>query len=72
MAAARGLSASNRHLSQAGQVCLTVPVARLIAAASRLGAVMGDRLAELDFNPVLAGPDGAVAVDWLMVLEEGD
>ena len=47
-------------------------VARLIAAASRLGAVMGDRLVELDLNPVLAGPDGAVAVDWLMVLEDGD
>ena len=45
-------------------------VGRLIAAASRLGAAMGDRLAELDLNPVLAGPDGAVAVDWLMVLEE--
>ena len=47
-------------------------VARLIAAASRLGAVMGDRLVELDLNPVLAGPDGAVAVDWLMVLGEGE
>ncbi len=46
-------------------------VAHLIAAASRLGAAMGGRLAELDLNPVLAGPDGAVAVDWLMVVEEG-
>ncbi len=45
-------------------------VARLIAAASRFGAAAGDRLGELDLNPVLAGPDGAVAVDWLMVLEE--
>ena len=46
-------------------------VAELIAATSRLGAAMGDRLAELDLNPVLASPDGAVAVDWLMVVEEG-
>ena len=45
-------------------------VAELIAATSHLGAAMGDRLAELDLNPVLAGPDGAVAVDWLMVVED--
>ncbi|MCG8543185.1 MAG: acetate--CoA ligase family protein [Alphaproteobacteria bacterium] len=47
-------------------------VARLIAAVSRFGAAAGDRLAELDLNPVLAGPDGAVAVDWLMVLTPRD
>lgn len=43
-------------------------LARLICAASRLGAASGGRLKELDLNPVLAGPDGAVAVDWLVVL----
>mgnify|MGYP001371980949 CR=1 FL=1 len=29
----------------------------------------GPRLAELDLNPVLAGPQGVTAVDWLMVLD---
>jgi hypothetical protein len=36
---------------------------------SVLGAAAGDRLRELDLNPVLAGPAGATAVDWLMVLD---
>jgi len=40
---------------------------RLISAVSVLGAAAGDRLAELDLNPVLASPDDAVAVDWLMI-----
>lgn len=44
-------------------------LAALIAAVSRFGAAAGGGLAELDLNPVLAGPDGAVAVDWLMVLD---
>ncbi len=42
--------------------------AALIAAVSRFGAAAGDRLLELDLNPVFAGPTGAMAVDWLMVL----
>lgn len=42
-------------------------LAELIAAVSRFGAACGSQLAELDLNPVLAGPDGAVAVDWLML-----
>jgi len=41
----------------------------LISAVSLLGAAAGARLQELDLNPVLAGPDGAIAVDWLMLLE---
>jgi acetyltransferase len=45
-------------------------VAGLIAAVSRLGAALGPRLAELDLNPVIAGPDGVVAVDWLLSLQE--
>ena len=45
-------------------------LARLIAAVSSFGASASGRLLELDLNPVLAGPDGAVAVDWLMVLDE--
>jgi acetyltransferase len=45
---------------------------RLISAVSRFGAAAGDRLQELDLNPVLAGPDGAIAVDWLMVFDQGN
>jgi acetate---CoA ligase (ADP-forming) len=41
----------------------------LVSAVSRFGAAAGARLAECDLNPVLAGPDTAVAVDWLMVLD---
>jgi acetyltransferase len=44
-------------------------IARMISAVSCFGAAAGPRLAELDLNPVLAGPHGAVAVDWLMVLD---
>ncbi|MGJ3260976.1 MAG: acetate--CoA ligase family protein [Rhodospirillales bacterium] len=42
-------------------------LAAMIAAVSRFGAAAEGALAELDLNPALAGPDGAVAVDWLMV-----
>ena len=41
---------------------------RLISAVSGFGAAAGERLESLDVNPVLAGPDGAVAVDWLLLL----
>lgn len=44
-------------------------LAELVAAVSRFGAGAGDRLVELDLNPVIADPDGATAVDWLMVVE---
>ena len=44
-------------------------IAQMVSAVSRLGAATGARLAELDLNPVLAGAQGATAVDWLMVLE---
>jgi acetyltransferase len=47
-----------------------VALTRLIGTLSCCGAAAGPRLRELDLNPVLAGPDGAVAVDWLMVLDE--
>ena len=39
---------------------------RLISAVSLFGVAAGEQLVELDLNPVRAGPDGAVAVDWLM------
>jgi len=42
---------------------------RMISAVSCLGAAAGPRLAELDLNPVLAGPNGVTAVDWFMVLK---
>ena len=44
-------------------------VTRLVSAVSCFGAA-GARVKEFDLNPVLAGPEGATAVDWLMVLEQ--
>ncbi len=44
-------------------------LAQMISAVSCFGAAAGPRLAELDLNPVLAGPQGVTAVDWLMMLE---
>lgn len=41
---------------------------RMISAVSQFGAAAGGRLQELDLNPVLAGPDAVVAVDWLLLL----
>jgi acyl-CoA synthetase (NDP forming) len=41
---------------------------RLMCAVSRFGAAAGARLAELDLNPVLLSPAGAVAVDAVLVL----
>jgi len=46
-----------------------VALARMVSAVSRFGAAAGPRLAELDLNPVLAGPKGVTAVDWLMLLD---
>jgi acetyltransferase len=43
----------------------------MICALSELAALAHPRLAELDLNPVLVGRDGAVAVDWLMVVDGG-
>ncbi len=44
-------------------------LAQMISAVSCFGAAAGPRLAELDLNPVLAGPQRVTAVDWLMVLD---
>jgi acyl-CoA synthetase (NDP forming) len=38
-----------------------------VCALGRLAVELGDRLAALDVNPVIAGPHGAVAVDVLVV-----
>jgi acyl-CoA synthetase (NDP forming) len=45
-------------------------LAQLISAVSCFGAAAGERLRELDLNPVLLSREAAVAVDWLMVLDD--
>ena len=47
-------------------------LAQMIVDVSRFGVAAGDRLVELDLNPVFSGPDSAVAVDWLMVVSGGE
>jgi acetate---CoA ligase (ADP-forming) len=47
-------------------------LAALIASVSRFAAANAGRIASLDLNPVLAGPDGAVAVDWLLCPATGE
>lgn len=42
-------------------------VSRFIARVSEFGAANSEHLEELDLNPVLAGPEEIVAVDWLLV-----
>ncbi len=42
-------------------------LADALARFSVLAAALGDRIAELDLNPVIAGPDGALAVDALVI-----
>ena len=41
---------------------------RLIVQVAGLASALGDRLAELDLNPVIATPEGALIVDHLVVL----
>jgi hypothetical protein len=42
-------------------------VTRAIAALSLLALELGDELTELDINPLICGPAGAIAVDALAV-----
>jgi acetate---CoA ligase (ADP-forming) len=42
-------------------------VARAVVDLSVLALDLGDRLAAVDVNPLIAGPDGCVAVDALVV-----
>ena len=42
-------------------------LAEAVARFSLLAAALGDRIAEIDVNPLIAGPDGCVAVDALVV-----
>ena len=41
--------------------------ARAVASISALAVDLGDRLLALDVNPLICGPDGAIAVDALAV-----
>ena len=51
-----------------GRSAVDMPaLTRLISAVSRFGVAAGERLAELDLNPVRVSPAGAIAVDWLMI-----
>tara|TARA_B100000989_G_C19423036_1_gene419523 strand:- start:531 stop:941 length:411 start_codon:yes stop_codon:yes gene_type:complete len=38
-----------------------------LARFSRMVALLGDAISEIDINPVTCGPDGAFAVDFLLV-----
>lgn len=42
-------------------------VARTVVRMAVLAATLGDRLAAVDLNPLICGPDGCVAVDALLV-----
>ena len=46
--------------------CDVNAAAAAIAAISRFGAAQGDRLAALEINPLIVGPQGAVGVDLLI------
>lgn len=46
-------------------------LARLLSRVSHWAAAMSPVLAELDLNPVLAGPDGVIGVDCVMILTKG-
>jgi acetate---CoA ligase (ADP-forming) len=46
-------------------------VARAVVNLSVLAVDLGDRLAALDVNPLVAGPDGCVAVDALVIPGRG-
>jgi hypothetical protein len=39
----------------------------VVVAVSRMAHELGDDLAALDLNPVIVSPEGAVAVDVLLV-----
>jgi hypothetical protein len=42
----------------------------VILSVARLCTAAEGRLVELDLNPVIVDPDGATAVDWLMIAAE--
>jgi hypothetical protein len=66
--AARDLVARAPALpDMAGLVALEA-IARILVAVSRL-AIEQPRVSEIDLNPVVLGPPGAVAVDALVVVD---
>jgi hypothetical protein len=42
-------------------------VIRAIVAVSDVATALGDRIAALDVNPLIAGPNGSLAVDALVI-----
>jgi acetyltransferase len=44
----------------------------VVSRVSTLAAALGARLGELDLNPVVVGPEGAVVVDARLILEGED
>ena len=46
-------------------------LARQLAQFSQMVALLGDTITEIDINPVICGPDGAVAVDCLVLTKAG-
>ena len=49
----------------------TVETADILGAGLNLTPVLAPDLDEIDLNPVIASPDGVVAVDALVVLRDG-
>jgi hypothetical protein len=47
-------------------------VIQAIRGLSQLAIELGDKLAALDINPLICGPDGAIAVDALAIPSRGD
>jgi acyl-CoA synthetase (NDP forming) len=44
-----------------------IALSQAVACLGVMASVLGDQLAEVDINPLIAGPDGCVAVDALVV-----
>ena len=68
--------ALTRHLRERGAMRVGISTteldaARLLARVSHWAAGMSPVLEELDLNPVLAGPDGVIGVDCVMILRKG-
>ena len=51
-------------------VALTAAVCEAIARISEFAADFADEVEEIDVNPLLARPDGAIALDALIVLRK--
>jgi hypothetical protein len=45
-------------------------LSEVVSRASTLAAALGARLGELDLNPVVVGPEGAVVVDARLILQD--